>query len=565
MSERVDYYEKKMNMRPGREQEPRRKPGAFQPLLIGLVLIVGIFLGTQLGKDAQLFDFQPNSGGDADKLLQVLERIEDNYVDSVNGDDLVERAIETLLEDLDPHSFYISPEDFSRMSEQMQGGFDGIGVEFMIEDDTLVVVNAIDGGPSQRAGIIAGDRIVLVDDSTITGADITSEDVMTRLKGRSGSRVKIGVQRPGEAELLSFDIERDRIPIYSVVAQYQDGDVGYVKINQFARTTYEEFRLAVDNLREGGTQKLVLDLRGNGGGYLDAATNIVEEFLDKNELIVFTEGRTQGKRNTSSSKRGKYRDMEVTVLMNQSSASASEVVAGALQDHDRSITIGRRSFGKGLVQHQYEMRDNSALRITVARYYTPSGRCIQKPYGDGIDYEDDYHQRLESGELMSADSIEFSDSLRFETPGGRIVYGGGGITPDIFIPLDTPRSPLAVELSYLGAYRSVTLDYYVRNRQAMQQEYPDVISFDTRFDADDALLTALLDFGREQDPELGEPSATDRAEMTARAKAYLAKHLFDESAYYYVLRHRDDDYQKALEVLRDYSTFFQASLAANRE
>ena len=433
MSERVDYYEKKMNMRPDREQEPRRKPNAFQPLLIGLVLIVGIFLGTQLGKDAQLFDFQPNSGGDADKLLQVLERIEDNYVDSVDGDDLVERAIETLLEDLDPHSFYISPEDFSRMSEQMQGGFEGIGVEFMIEDDTLVVVNAIDGGPSQRAGIIAGDRIVLVDDSTITGADITSEDVMTRLKGRSGSRVKIGVQRPGEAELLSFDIERDRIPIYSVVAQYQDGDVGYVKINQFARTTYEEFRLAVDNLREGGTQKLVLDLRGNGGGYLDAATNIVEEFLDKNELIVFTEGRTQGKRNTYSSKRGKYRDMEVTVLMNQSSASASEVVAGALQDHDRSITIGRRSFGKGLVQHQYEMRDNSALRITVARYYTPSGRCIQKPYGDGIDYEDDYHQRLESGELMSADSIEFADSLRFETPGGRIVYGGGGITPDIFI------------------------------------------------------------------------------------------------------------------------------------
>lgn len=565
MSERVDYYEKKMNMRPDREQEHRRKSNAFQPLLIGLVLIVGIFLGTQLGKDAQLFDFQPNSGGDADKLLQVLERIEDNYVDSVDGDDLVERAIETLLDDLDPHSYYISPEDFSRMSEQMQGGFDGIGVEFMIEDDTLVVVNAIDGGPSQRAGIIAGDRIVLVDDSTITGADITSEDVMTRLKGRSGSSVKIGVQRPGKADLLSFDIERDRIPIYSVVAQYQDGDVGYVKINQFARTTYEEFRLAVDNLREGGTQKLVLDLRGNGGGYLDAATNIVEEFLDKNELIVFTEGRTQGKRNTYSSKRGKYREMEVTVLMNQSSASASEVVAGALQDHDRSITIGRRSFGKGLVQHQYEMRDNSALRITVARYYTPSGRCIQKPYGDGIDYEDDYHQRLESGELMSADSIEFADSLRFETPGGRIVYGGGGITPDIFIPLDTTRSPLAVELSYLGAYRSVSLDYYVRNRQAMQQEYPDLISFDTRFDADDALLTALLDFGREQDPELGEPSATDRAEMTARAKAYLAKHLFDESAYYYVLRHRDDDYQKALEVLRDYSTFFQASLAANRE
>ncbi len=565
MSERVDYYEKKMNMRPDREQEPRRKPNAFQPLLIGLVLIVGIFLGTQLGKDAQLFDFQPNSGGDADKLLQVLERIEDNYVDSVDGDDLVERAIETLLDDLDPHSFYISPEEFSRMSEQMQGGFDGIGVEFMIEDDTLVVVNAIDGGPSQRAGIIAGDRIVLVDDSTITGADITSEDVMTRLKGRSGSKVKIGVQRPGEAELLSFDIERDRIPIYSVVAQYQDGDVGYVKINQFARTTYEEFRLAVDNLREGGTQKLVIDLRGNGGGYLDAATNIVEEFLDKNELIVFTEGRTQGKRNTYSSKRGKYRDMEVTVLMNQSSASASEVVAGALQDHDRSITIGRRSFGKGLVQHQYEMRDNSALRITVARYYTPSGRCIQKPYGDGIDYEDDYHQRLESGELMSADSIEFADSLRFETPGGRIVYGGGGITPDIFIPLDTTRSPLAAELSYLGAYRSVTLDYYVRNRQAMQQAYPDLISFDTRFDADDALLTALLDFGSEQDPELGKPSSTDRAEMAARAKAYLAKHLFDESAYYYVLRHRDDDYQKALEVLRDYSSFFQASLAANRE
>lgn len=564
MSERVDYYEKKLN--PDRQpRAERRKPNPFQPLLIGLVLIVGIFLGTQLGKDSELFSFQPShSGAQSGKLVEVLERIEDNYVDSVDKSELIERAIETLLEDLDPHSFYISPEEFARMNEQMQGGFEGIGVEFMIEDDSLVVVNPLEGGPSERAGILAGDRIVLVNDSSITGADLTNEDVMNRLKGTSGSSVTLGVVRPGTAEPLSFELRRERIPIYSVVASYKDGaDIGYVKITQFARNTYDEFTQAVDDLRADGATKLIIDLRGNGGGYLDQATNMIEEFLDKNELIVYTEGRTQGTHRTYSAKRGAYRDMDVTVLMNQSSASASEVVAGALQDHDRSITIGRRSFGKGLVQHQYEMKDLSALRITVARYYTPSGRCIQKPYGDGIDYDDDYHQRLLGGELTSADSVHFADSLRFETPGGRIVYGGGGIMPDIFIPLDTTRSLLAGELSLLGAYRSVSLDWYVEHRKELEAAYPDMESFDQNFHPSKELFHQVL-AQREDTEDAAIPTADDIAAINARTKAYLAKHLFDEHAYYYVLRHIDDDYQKAVEVLGDYQAFFEASLAKNR-
>lgn len=562
MSERVDYYTQR-----GSSAQTPNNWNPYQPLLMAVVLLVGIFLGSSLGK-GDLFEFAPSdTQSNPSKLVEVIERIENHYVDSVQKRELIDNAINSILEDLDPHSFYISPEEFASMNEQMQGGFEGIGVEFMIEDDTLIVVNPLTGGPSERAGILPGDRIVLVNDSAISGTDISNAVVMKRLKGPSGSTVKLEIDRPGEVERYTFEIVRERIPIHSVVAQFMENEeIGYIKITQFAANTYEEFIGAVNDLKEQGMKKLVIDLRSNGGGYLDAATNIVEEFLDKGELIVYTEGRSQGRMSTYSKRKGRLRDVEVAVLMNQSSASASEVVAGALQDHDRSITVGRRSFGKGLVQHQYQMGDASALRITVARYYTPSGRCIQKPYGDGIDYEDDYHQRLESGELMHADSIQVTDSLQYTTPGGRLVYGGGGIIPDVFVALDTTGSSTYLgELSYAGVLRSFTLQYVNEHRADWSSTFPNMEAFDRGFTITPRIEAALDELATARDITPAPLTTDARQELHLRLKALMAKHLFEENAYYYVLRNRDRDYMKAVDVLHDYTTYFNESLARNQQ
>lgn len=561
MSERVDQYLKG-------ESKPPRKPrfNAFQPLLIAVVLVVGVFLGASL-KNGSIFTFEKEAASsNPNKLVDVINKIEATYVDSVHKQDLIDDAINAILDELDPHSFYISPEEFSAMNEQMQGGFEGIGVEFLIEEDTLVVVNPLTGGPSERAGILPGDQIIMVDDSLITHEGLANQEVMSRLKGRSGTPVKLSIKRRGESELLDFNIKRERIPIYSVVADYVDeNDIGYVKVTQFARNTYEEFTSAVNGLRDQGAKKLIIDLRGNGGGYLDAATNIVEEFLEKNQLIVFTEGRRQGRENTFSTRRGTFRDMEVTVLMNQTSASASEVVAGALQDHDRSITIGRRSFGKGLVQNQFTMDDNSALRITIARYYTPSGRCIQKPYGEGIDYEDDLNDRYESGELVSADSIAYADSLRFVTPEGRVVFGGGGITPDIFVPLDTLGNSFYLsELRYNGVFRSWTLNYSNDHVDELGA-YGDMKAFDAGFEISANMVESIQAFAEKKEIESVELSGESLEDLKRRMKAYIAKHTFDENAYYYVMRTGDEDYLKAIEVLGDYKRYFNESLAANQQ
>ncbi|MEO0405071.1 MAG: S41 family peptidase, partial [Bacteroidota bacterium] len=411
-------------------------------------------------------------------LVSIINKIDQMYVDSVKKKELIDDAIRSILQNLDPHSYYISAEEIEASTEPLQGNFEGIGVEFMIQKDTLLVVHPIEGGPSEELGILAGDRILEVDGESIAGIGLTNEKVMKLLKGKKGSTVNLKVKRRSSPTPIDFEIIRDKIPIFSVVADMNVApEIGYVKITRFAKNTDEEFIEAVDQLRADGAKKLIIDLRGNGGGYLHTCIPIVEEFLEKGKLIVYTEGLNEPRADYNSRKNGKYRDMDIVVLVNQGSASASEILAGALQDHDRSITVGRRSFGKGLVQNQVPLPDKSALRLTVARYYTPTGRSIQKPYGEGIDYDNDYYNRYDHGELMSADSISFSDSLKFTTPAGRVVYGGGGIMPEFFVPLDTTSgSAYLNELLYNGIFRSYGYEYAEEN-ESMKSEYETVEAF----------------------------------------------------------------------------------------
>ncbi|MCB0760688.1 MAG: PDZ domain-containing protein [Flavobacteriales bacterium] len=537
------------------------KSSVFQPVMFAIILVLGVYIGTNLN-DGPLVVFDHSQTQGANKLVNVIEYIDDYYVDEVKKDEIIEHAIETVLEELDPHSYYISADEYRSVHERMEGNFEGIGVEFMIQRDTLMVVSALEGGPSFRAGIQPGDRIVKVEGEEISGEDLNNERVMELLKGEAGSVVHLSVERTGKSKLLEYDLTREPIPIYSVIADFTvSDDIGYVKIVRFARHTYEEFVEAVDALRDQGASKVILDLRGNGGGYLEPATRMVEEFLERNELIVYTKGRKSGEERMLSSRNGKYRDMDLVILIDQGSASASEVVAGALQDHDRSIIVGRRSFGKGLVQNEKPFSDESAIRLTVARYYTPTGRCIQKPYGDGIEYDDDYAQRYESGELMHRDSIHVADSLKYTTPGGRTVYGGGGIVPDVFVPLDTLGSSAYLsEVVYSGVVREFGFNFTDQHRESLLA-YADFKQFDKEFRLSNADMKAFTDFAVDAGiPFREEEYKHSREVLEIRIKAQIAKNIFDDNAYYYVVLADDPEFDKALEVIRDYKRFFAAGL-----
>ncbi|MFT5184003.1 MAG: carboxyl-terminal processing protease [Flavobacteriales bacterium] len=545
------------------EKTSRRRASVFQPVMFALVLVVGVFIGSTMSK-GDVFIFEDNRSGNANKLVSVIDYIDDYYVDEVKKEDIIENAIATVLEDLDPHSYYISSEEYKSVHERMEGNFEGIGVEFMIRNDSLMVVSALEGGPSLRSGIKPGDRIVKVDGKEISGPELNNEKVMTLLKGVSGSEVELGIDRAKEE--LNFTIKREAIPIYSVVAGFTVAeDVGYVKIVRFARRTHEEFVEAVDKLREEGAKKIIMDLRSNGGGYLEPATRMVEEFLERGELIVYTQGRSAGEDRIVSTHNGKYRDLDIVVLMDQGSASASEVVAGALQDHDRSIIIGRRSFGKGLVQNEKPLSDDSAIRLTVARYYTPTGRCIQKPYGDGIEYGDDYTRRYESGELMHRDSIHVADSLKYTTEGGRTVYGGGGIVPDIFVPLDTIGSSAYLsQILYSGLVREFAFSYSDEYRE-MLEGFGDYKTFDKDFDISLEMLEELTSLAADQDIPMDRKQFNHSADvLSIRLKAHIAKNIFEDEAYYYVALADDPEFIKALEVIRDYNRFFLAGLAEEK-
>ncbi|MFN3876538.1 MAG: S41 family peptidase, partial [Flavobacteriales bacterium] len=385
--------------------------------------------------------FQLRQPGAAEKLGQVLDLIDRQYVDSVEKEALVEEVLQEMLQRLDPHSYYISAAELQAATEPLEGSFDGIGVEFAIQRDTVVVVSPIEGGPSAQVGIRAGDRILKADTVPLAGVGITNDGVMKRLRGPRGSKVTVQIARRGRKEPFSVTITRGAIPINSVAAALLRPDgTGYIKLNRFAKNTHAEFLEAADRLRAQGMQRLVLDLRGNGGGYLNAAVELADEFLPRGRVIVYTEGLHSPRREQLASDRGRYEDMPLAVLIDEGSASASEIVAGALQDNDRALIVGRRSFGKGLVQEQVELPDRSAVRITTARYYTASGRSIQRPYGKDVDYDGDYAQRSAHGELFSADSVRIDSSQVFRTVGGRTVYGGGGVMPDLFVPADTAEA-----------------------------------------------------------------------------------------------------------------------------
>lgn len=540
----------------GNDEVPVKKPSPVQPLLFALTLIAGMFIGTNLG-DKNLLQVKPSVEQNANKLVSLIDFIEDNYVDSIDKQQLIEDAIASVLKNLDPHSYYMGSEEVALEKERMKGEFSGVGIEFLIMRDSLMVVKTIKDGPSEKAGLLSGDRIVQVNGVSISGKELNGDKAQKLLKGKQGSEVKVGVVRPGGVGVQEFTIERGSIPIESVTASFMVNDsVGYVRLDRFAEKTYDEFLSATQQLESAGCTSLIIDVRGNGGGLLNQAAEIVEEFLTEGKTIVRTRGIHTGEDEIRSGKDGKYRKLDVVVMIDQNSASASEILAGALQDWDRAVTVGRRSFGKGLVQHEMELADNSALRLTVARYYTPTGRCIQKPYGDSINYEDDFQKRLEAGELTNADSIHFPDSLLFRTPAGRLVYGGGGITPDVFVPMDSVYfSGLLSEIAYSGVIRNYCFNYLDDHRKEMAK-YKSADDFINKFNVSESMVNGLIALAEKDDIKINRAVIKRiMPQLKTRIKGQLARSLFDDTAMIRVTLENDPDFKKALQVAIDYKQY----------
>lgn len=508
---------------------------------------------------------QQGNEATTEKFNTLLYYIENMYVDSVNQEDLVESAIRNMLEELDPHSVYISAEELEAANEPLNGSFEGIGVQFNILRDTIFVVSPISGGPSEKLGIRSGDKIITVDGENVAGIDITNSMVMKYLKGPKGTQVTVGVKRGGEDELIDFEITRDKIPIYSVDASFMvDDRIGYVKVNRFARTTMTELRQALNKLKGEGMQELILDLQGNGGGLLQAAVEMGDEFLSEDKLIVYMEGRTFPRDDRNGKHNGLFEKGKLVVLIDEGSASASEIVSGAIQDWDRGLIIGRRSFGKGLVQRPVPLPDGSAVRLTVQKYFTPSGRCIQKPYEAGVDaYRSEKYERYESGELFSLDNLDLPDSLRFETKvNRRAVYGGGGILPDIFVPVDTTNSSdFFSAVLRKGLTNQFVLDYVDANRETLGRKYPTEKAFLEQFKVDAKLEKEFLDFVAAKEVEfVQEDYDTSRDAMMVRMKAFIGRNLFDQSMFYQVINALNPPFKRAVDVLRD-GTFDKSNLA----
>ncbi len=488
------------------------------------------------------------------KFGRVLSLIDAYYVDTVNTNKLVEDAIIGMLKELDPHSVYISKDEVARMNEPLQGSFDGIGIQFNILDDTLLVVNPIPGGPSEKLGIRAGDRIVEVDGKNIAGIGLKNSDVIKMLRGEKGTQVNVKILRHGEKDLLDFTITRDKIPIYSLDAAYMvNKEIGYIKLNRFAATSMGEFYKAFEKLQKQGVKKLILDLRGNGGGYLNTAVNLADQFLPEGNMIVYTKGIHAPRYEEKATAAGVFEKGKLVVLVDEGSASASEIVTGAIQDWDRGIVIGRRTFGKGLVQRPYMLPDNSMIRLTVARYYTPSGRCIQKSYAHGVkDYSEDIINRYNHGELTNADSIHFPDSLKYSTLKlKRTVYGGGGIMPDIFVPLDTTKLPeLYAKLVRKGIIYQFTVSYMDKHRDELKQQYPDFKTYKNKFSVSDKMLNELYKKAEKEKLKYKDEDKKEaRKDISRLIKALIARDLWDMSEYFQIINPDDKTYNKAIEVL----------------
>lgn len=500
-----------------------------------------------------------------DKLNALIFHIQRSYVDEVDTDKLVDAAIVAMLEELDPHSMYITKEDLQAMNEPLEGNFEGIGVQFNIIRDTILVVSPIAGGPSEKLGILSGDRIVEIEGEVVAGVGIKNQDVMRMLKGPKDTKVNVSIKRKGVRNLIPFEITRDKIPIYSVDAHYMaEPGVGYIKVNRFAATTMSEFREALSNLNEQGMKDLILDLQGNGGGLLRAAVEMADEFIDEQKLIVYTEGRAYPRRDTRARVNGLFEQGRLVVLIDEGSASASEIVSGAVQDWDRGLIIGRRSFGKGLVQRPVELPDSSAVRLTVQRYYTPSGRSIQKPYDDGVEnYKKERYERFFNGELTNADSIQLPDSLRFFTARKRLVYGGGGIMPDIFVALDTSQfSDYNTALIRKGVFNQFSLDYTEQNRKTLKSNYSTVDEFIAGFECTDEMMQRFFDRGEKEGVDFDQEGYKQSETLIKqRLKALIARNLWDTSAYYQVFNPSWPVYQRAIDALnsKEYDTMNLAS------
>ena len=523
------------------------KPRSFWTAII---LLSGFLLGLYINKGVGRRQVNVEGGSKFDEVMWYVDK---DYVDVPEEEKLQDDAITAMMEKLDPHSAYISLKEFNEVNDPLLGSFDGIGVQFRLEKDTIAIVSVIKGGPSEKVGILAGDRIIYVDDTLVAGQKLTNEDVMRKLKGPKGTKVDVRVLRRDVNGLLDFTITRAAIPTYSVdIAYMLDDSIGYLKLSKFSATTVKEFKQGIGDLRSQGMEKLVFDLRGNTGGYLAAAVDIADEFLPKGSLIVYTEGRNRPRQYMKARHRGMLEDIPVVVLIDSESASASEIVAGALQDNDRGTIIGRRSFGKGLVQEQIMLSDNSAIRLTVARYYTPTGRCIQKPFdGDHEKYLLESYERYENGELFSEDSIHFADSLKYTTPKGKIVYGGGGIMPDIYVPLvDDSTEYFFNRIVNKGLLYQYAFDYTDRHRQQLQR-YKTVEAFDKGFAVTDAMFDELVKQAGEKGIKgTEEQQQVARREADILLKAYIARNLFDDEGFYPIYAPMDEVLQRAIKELK---------------
>jgi len=526
----------------------------IQSLFIFVALALGVLVGTLIIPNNNITQIvAPAHNYNGNKVDAIIDYAEQNYVDSVDREKMISDAINGMLQHLDPHSSYISREEFLEMSEEMMGNFHGIGIQFNIFSDTITVVNTISGGPSEKLGIMAGDRIVIVDGENVAGVEISDRDVIKKLKGPKETKVKVEIKRSGVSQLIPFEIVRDVIPLYSVdVAFMANPQTAYVKISQFSATTAREFEAAVSKMKNRGAKNLIIDLRGNSGGFLDAAVHICEMIMPKERMIVYTEGRMKNREEYKTYRNGKFSNMKLAVLMDDWSASASEILAGAVQDNDLGFVIGRRSFGKGLVQEQIELRDGSAVRITVARYYTPSGRCIQRQYSGSVeDYYSELIKRFDSGEMENVDSLKIQDTVTYYTLSGREVYGGGGIIPDYFIPLEKNIDKAYFNVMFnMGLINRFSFQYVDENRRKLKAKY-DAQSFIDNYVVSDKLLEKLFDYSHENGHKrVGNVSQELKDEFKLTLKSFIGRNLYGEEAFYPIYLQSDKVFLKAIDIFK---------------
>lgn len=518
------------------------------------LLILVLLLWTTSAIHAQFFN-EPGL-----KITKLYDWIDNNYVDSVDLNKLNEELIKQLLQKMDPHSTYISKNDVSTLNEQLQGNFDGIGITFSTINDTVVIINVTKDGPSFKAGIKRGDRIVKIGNDNIAGMGSNSKKIYSKLRGKKGTEIIIGIKRPGSNDLLTFNIIRDKIPIQSVDAAYSINDeTGYIRLERFSATTNSELKTILAKFKSQKIKNIILDLSDNGGGYFDVAVNLVDEFLSSKKLIVYTKGFHSEKKEYFSTDIGSFENGKLVVIINEGSASASEIVAGAIQDWDRGVIIGRRSFGKGLVQRQFSFPDTSMLRLTIARYYTPSGRLIQKPYNKGYkEYTDDLSNRINNGELMGKETFSTTDSIKYLTlEKKRPVYGGGGIIPDIFVPLDTTGfSPYFIKLKSNSIISNFAVEYTDKNRNEFQTTFSDFQYFKNHFEISGKILDSLIKYADKHTIKYKEDEFKKAKPLiTIQLKAYMAKDLWSQSEFYEIYNESNKCFNKALEVLKHYNKY----------